>query len=146
RAFGAIGAPTCTSPCYQGWPDVGAGELHFPTGAAVAPAGDVYVAEYGNNRIAEFTQSGVFVRAFGKGVNPGDGGGVCTTRCRAGSAGGAAGQLWEPVAVAVAPTGDVYVVDRVNQRVSEFTQSGTFVRAFGKDVNSDDGSDVCTTS
>ncbi len=49
-----------------------------------------------------------------------------------GSAGSAAGQLSAPKGVAVnATTGDVYVADTGNDRVDEFSASGTFIRAWG---------------
>jgi hypothetical protein len=59
-----------------------------------------------------------------------------------GSEGSGAGQLGgEVFGVAVnndpstASSGDVYVVDRLNERVNQFTGEGVFVRAFGWDVN-----------
>jgi hypothetical protein len=42
-------------------------------------------------------------------------------------------------------TGDVYVADTANHRVSEFGSDGTFLRAFGADV-AGAGIDVCTTA
>src|ERR1700722_7318568 len=46
------------------------------------------------------------------------------------------GQLYLPRAVAVDDvTGDVYVSELVNQRVDEFTATGSFVMMFGRDVN-----------
>src|SRR3984957_19627111 len=49
-----------------------------------------------------------------------------------GSAGSGAGQLLEPLGVAVNDaTGKVYVVDKGNARVDEFASDGTFVRAWG---------------
>ena len=48
-----------------------------------------------------------------------------------------------PLGVAVAG-GEVYVAEFNNKRVSVFTTDGAFVRAFGKNVNSTDGSDICT--
>ena len=63
-----------------------------------------------------------------------------------GSEGTAAGQLKEPAGVAVNDkTGDVYVVDRGNNRVDEFEADGTFVRAWGFDVNGVPGLGECTT-
>jgi hypothetical protein len=81
-----------------------------------------------------------FVRAFGAVGTP-----TCTSVCAAGSGGGGAGQLNDPVGVGVSGSGDVYVADRFNSRVDEFSQAGAFVRAFGKDVGGG-GVDVCTSS
>jgi hypothetical protein len=120
-----------------------AGELQGPQGVAVVGSGDVYAADTGNNRIVEYSQSGVFVRAFGADVG-GAGIDVCTTSCQVATLGSAAGELRAPKAVAVAGSGEVYVADG-NNRIVEYSQSGAFVRAFGADVGGA-GIDVCTTS
>jgi hypothetical protein len=71
-----------------------------------------------------------------------------------GSSGAGAGQFstTAPGAVAVNATGeggvsagDVYVVDRSNFRINEFSASGGFVRAFGLNVGGA-GIDVCTVT
>jgi DNA-binding beta-propeller fold protein YncE len=65
-----------------------------------------------------------------------------------GSEGSAAGNLKEPAGVAVNDkTGDVYVVDRGNNRIDEFTENGTFIRTWGWDVavGGLGGFEVCTT-
>jgi VCBS repeat-containing protein len=133
----------CTISCEEGTQGGAAAQLHFPTGVAVSGSGDVYVADTGNNRVSEFSQAGAFVRAFGTDVG-GSRVDVCTSSCVAGSAGGGAGQLNAPAGVAVSGSGDVYVADRLNDRVDEFSQAGAFVRAFGKDVGGSDV-DVCTS-
>ncbi len=47
-----------------------------------------------------------------------------------------AGQLNEPEGVAVdQSTGDIYIAERHNDRISEFAQEGTFIRAFGWGVD-----------
>jgi len=45
-------------------------------------------------------------------------------------------------------SGDVYVVDRGNHRIQQFTAAGTFVRAWGQDVDTAAGSgfEVCTVA
>jgi hypothetical protein len=46
-----------------------AGQFQKPAGVAVNTAtGDVYVADYGNNRIEQFNEDGAFIRAWGFGV------------------------------------------------------------------------------
>src|SRR5215203_5183596 len=116
----------------------GAGKLSVPLGAAVDGAGGVYVSEHVNQRVSEFTTAGAFVRAWGFNVRPGGGKGfeVCTkaTGCRPGEAGGRAGQLSFPGGVAVDSSGSLYVTDPLNDRVSQFTTEGAFVRAVGFDV------------
>ena len=67
-----------------------------------------------------------------------------------GSSGSGAGQLREPSGVAVSQaTGDVYVLDRENNRVDEFTGECVFIRAFGWDVNAEkpeEAAQTCTTA
>src|SRR4051812_44238695 len=48
-----------------------------------------------------------------------------------GSGGSGNGQFQSPSAVAVAPSGSVYVTDRLNNRVQQFTSAGVFVRKWG---------------
>jgi NHL repeat len=77
---------------------------------------------------------------------------VCTPAdgdtCREGQAGSAAGQFgqFSPQGVAVDSAGDVYVVDRPNQRVQKFSPSGQFLRMWGKGVNSGTAvnKEICT--
>ncbi|HTO91292.1 MAG TPA: hypothetical protein VMJ70_09190 [Candidatus Sulfotelmatobacter sp.] len=54
-----------------------------------------------------------------------------------GSAGGGPGQFSFPTGVAIAPSGDVYVVDQLNYRVQEFNPTGGFVNQFGSPGSGD---------
>ncbi len=95
------------------------GRFQNPVGIAVT-GHTVYVVDQGNNRIQQFAPAPsptevppVFVRAWG-GTGSGD------------------GQFNAPDAVGVSPaTGDVYVADRGNHRIQQFTREGVFVRAWG---------------
>ncbi len=129
----------------------GAGQLSEPQGIAIEQlTGDVYVTDQGNHRVDEFEADGSFVRAFGWGVS--DGASkleVCTSSCRAGLAGGGAGQFGEAIGYPAVEegSGDVLVADPSNLRVDEFTAGGGFVKAFGWGVL--DGAsklEVCTSS
>ena len=93
--------------------------------------------------LSEFSQAGVFVRAFGKDAG-GSGVEVRTSSCRGG----------QPAA-ARANSKAREGRERIGRRVclgpratigsSEFTHAGVFVQAFGKDVGGS-GVDVCTSS
>jgi NHL repeat-containing protein/WD40 repeat protein len=77
----------------------------------------------------------VFSSAFGWHVDKTTEGNVCTAasgdECGAGEAGAEPGQFSEPSGVAVNDaTGDVYVVDRGNNRVEQFSAAGAYVGQF----------------
>lgn len=160
-----------------GSPNGAAGDqLVFPRGVAAnqsgngAPAGSVYVAEANpNHRISQFTADGEFVRAWGFDVivatrpdssvppnSNGTGFEVCDVTngnapadCKAGVAGGAAGQLANPLGIAIdQSSGYLYVPGTGNRRVDVFSGSGEFAGAFGWDVvpGAPAELEVCTTS
>jgi len=99
---------------YSGqWGSFGAANSQFntPYGVDVSAAMHVYVSDYINNNIQEFTLAGDFVRKFGSG-------------------GTGAGQLNAPYGI-VSDRGYVYVVENQNHRVSKFSITGTFVTSWG---------------
>ncbi len=109
---------------------------HPADGIAVAPNGTVLVADTTNNRVQELTSSGTFIQAMGFGVSDGKGEyEICTSSCRAGVSGTGNGQFAEPYAVAVAPNGNMYVGDRKNERVQEFSVYEEYVTKFNTNGN-----------
>jgi hypothetical protein len=122
-----------------GSPGEEAGQLAHPGGVAVDPAtGHSFIADTSNNRIDEFDAEGIFVRAWGWGVNDGTSAlQTCTPEsgCQAGQPGQGAGQLNEPVAVAFSPNGDLYAINRArgDGRVLRFSVAApevSFVESF----------------
>lgn len=95
------------------WGTTGSGNGDFltPRGMATDAAGNVYVADAGNNRVQKFDNNGNFSLKFGI---PGDvNGGFVTTS-----------------GVAVAAGGDIYVSDDFTQRISIFNSLGVFQSTF----------------
>src|SRR5882762_4903733 len=84
---------------------------HFtsPSDVAVAPGGEIFVAdghnENGNNRIVKFSKDGAFVKAWGK-------------------SGWAPGEFHAIHAIAIDARGRVFVGDRGNNRIQIFDQDG----------------------
>ncbi len=139
--------------CQAGTAGTGTGMMSSPAGIAIGPAGQVYVSDTGNSRIQQFTTGGNFVRMWGKDVvssgseNTGTGFEICQlSACKAGAVStGLIGELNVPLALATDAAGDVYVVDRSNNRIQKFDGEGVPIRTWGKDVVST-GPDNATTS
>lgn len=125
-----------------------AGAINAPYDAVVSASGQVFVADFGNDRVDVFGSDGSFVRALGKDVNPA-GGDLCTeaTGCKKGTEGGAAGAVSNPTGVALSGSGSLVVADSASNRIDEFNAAGSFVRAFGEGVASGASEfQVCTAS
>lgn len=71
------------------------------TSVALGPRGNLFVADFYNDRIQKFAPDGTFLSAFGEG-------------------GGGPGQFGHPMAVAVAGDGAVYVTDFLNNRIQKW--------------------------
>ena len=91
----------------------------MPSDVAVAPNGDIFVADgHGmsfnwvpNDRVVKFSADGKFITTFGK-------------------YGKAPGELNTPHNIALNSAGRVFVADRLNNRVSIFSSDGKFIAAW----------------
>lgn len=90
----------------------GPGAFSHPDAVAVDSAGDVYVADTGNNRVVELSGSGSVLYQWG-------------------SRGAGDGRFHSPTGIAVDGAGDVYVVDSEDNRVEEFDRTGRFLAKWG---------------
>jgi DNA-binding beta-propeller fold protein YncE len=153
-ALAVLGAPAAASAAFGplssfGSFGSGAGQLNGVSDVAVADDGRLYVGSFSNRRVDVFSPSGEFEFAFGKDIEPGSGddGDRCdaVTGCEFGDGSGAAGALGGSEGLAFSPlNGNLYVADIANSRVDVLSPAGEFLFAFGKGVNAEDGSDVCT--
>ena len=114
----------------------GSGQFRNPIGIAVNQStGNVYVGDYGNNRIDELNEKGEYVAGFGYGVgNHEEKFEACTSSCVGGNPGSGAGQFSSLEGVAVDSKGDVWAADSGNNRVEEFSSSNAFLLALGYGV------------
>ncbi len=150
--FGTDGAQAATPPVKLVPSSHITGGLGLTEGVAVAPGGNIYVADTNNNRVQELTPTGEFVLMFGKEVNETTKGNVCTkeevakgAKCKVGVEAADAGAFAQPKSIAIDPaTHNIYVEDFENWRIQEFTATGEFVLMFGKEVNETTGNDICT--
>jgi len=98
----------------------GTNGLNNPQGVALDASGDLYVADYGNNRVLEYNTPLTNTTAdlvFGQALS------FTTAKCNNDTSGGnpTADDLCDPEAVAVDPvSGALYVADSGNNRVLEY--------------------------
>lgn len=134
------------------------GRFESPVGIGVDRAGNVWVADKGNNRLQMFSDDGRFRRSIvleadGDAVVPvdvavsGDGRELFITANNShrvvvfsskgeylrdwGGEGEANGQFRYPATITLDAAGNVLVVDVLNQRVQKFSPQGTYLASFG---------------
>ncbi|MDR0233551.1 MAG: hypothetical protein LBI31_01900, partial [Zoogloeaceae bacterium] len=89
-----------------------AAQFHRPSGIAIDAAGNLYVADTGNNRIRKVTPKGM-VSTFAGSGKTGDADGL-----------GSAAQFFTPASITVDKAGNLYVVDSIGNRVRKITPEG----------------------
>ena len=90
----------------------GDGQLKAPRDAATDSSGNIYVVDYGNDRISKFTATGLWVKNWG-------------------SSGGLDGQFRRPYGIDLDVNNTVYVADSTNHRIQVFDSDGTFLAKYG---------------
>jgi YD repeat-containing protein len=103
----------CTSGCHAGIAGSGNGQLSAPNGIAISPLGELVIADTGNGRVEQFTESEKYVAQIG-------------------SSGNGNGQLQHPAGVAFDPaSGNLWVADGARDRLQEFAPAGAFLQSVG---------------
>jgi len=101
--------------------DAAAAKFSSPYGVAVDPAGNVYVADDGNNAIRKITPGGVVTTLAGLAGATGSADGF-----------GAAARFSDPQGVALDSAGNIFVADRSNQTVRKITPGGMVTTIAGQ--------------
>ncbi len=96
------------------------GELNQPAGVVVDPHDNVYVADYGNDRVQKFSPSGKVLAVWG-------------------SFGTAPGHFDLPMGIALDSYGNIYVTDYGNNRVQKLSPSGKVLSVWGHECGSQPG-------
>jgi sugar lactone lactonase YvrE len=88
------------------------GQFTNPNGIAIDSAGNIWIADSGNNRIQKFNSAGVYQTKFG-------------------TFGTGNGQFDQVGGMAIDTSDNVFVVDYGNNRIQKFNSSGTYQSKFG---------------
>ncbi len=99
-----------------GGPGKELGNFSSPAGIAVDEKNEIYVADYGNNRVQVFSQEGRFLRTFGK-------------------IGNDQGEFYHPYELALSSDGWLAVSDYGNNRIQIFDRNGDILFCFGRRGN-----------
>jgi trimeric autotransporter adhesin len=104
-------------------------QLNTPTGLARDSAGNLYIADSGNNAVRKVSKSGAIATVAGNGSMGYSGDGGAAT----------AAALDEPEGVTVDPSGLLYIADTFNNRVRVVSLGGTIQTAAGTGISSYSG-------
>ena len=98
-----------------------AAQLFSPSGVALDGAGNLYIADQGNNRIRKVDSAGVISTVAGDGTlgYSGDGGPATAAR------------LFSPDGVASDGAGNLYIADQLNQRIRKVDSDGNITTVAG---------------
>jgi sugar lactone lactonase YvrE len=97
-----------------------AAQLNFPQDAAVDTAGNLFIADLGNNRVRKVTPGGVISTVAGGGTSGLGDGGQATSA-----------QLYNPTGVAVDTAGNLFIADKGNYRIRKVTTGGVISTVAG---------------
>ncbi len=98
--------------------------LNYPTSVAIGANGDIFFADYGNNRIRRVSSSGSISTFAGTGTPGYSGDGGAAT----------AAQLNKPIGVAIDATGNLIIADTQNQRIRRVNAAGVINTIAGNGV------------
>jgi sugar lactone lactonase YvrE len=101
-----------------------AADLNYPMGVAMDTAGNLYIADSGNNRIRKVTSGGVISTVAGTGAASFGGDDAAATQAL----------LARPTGVAIDADGNILIADSANQRIREITTDGNIHTVVGNGI------------
>jgi uncharacterized protein (TIGR03437 family) len=124
QGFGGDGGPATSA------------ELNYPGDVAVDGAGNLFIVDWGNNRIRKVTPAGAISTVAGNGTAgfSGDGGPATSA------------EMWGPEGVAADGAGNVFFADSGNDRIRRVTPAGTISTVAGNGVQGFSGDGGPATS
>ena len=111
-------------------------ELRSPTAVTVDGAGNIYLADNGNNRIRKVDTSGIISTVAGNGTGGYSGDGAAATSA----------EINSPYGVVVDSAGNIYIADRSNQRIRKVDTSGNISTVAGNGTPGYSGDGAAATS
>ena len=111
-------------------------KLNNPFGVSVDISGNVYIADYGNNKIRMVTNTGIITTFAGTGAfgSSGDSGAATSA------------QLYNPTGVSVGLSGNVYIADSYNQKIRMVASTGIITTFAGTGIGGSSGDGGAATS
>ncbi len=105
-------------------------ELNLPSGVAVDGVGNLYIADYMNNRIRQVTPNGIITTVAGDGYNAGGAGGIGGGYSGDGGPATSA-ELNVPYGVAADSVGNLYIADTLNRLIRKVAPGGIITTVAG---------------
>ena len=100
-------------------------ELYYPFGIALDAFGNLFIADFGNERIRTVTTNGIILTVAGNGTEGYSGDGGAATNA----------ELNSPVGLTVDTFGDLFIADFKNQRIREVGANATIATVAGNGVS-----------
>jgi trimeric autotransporter adhesin len=110
--------------------------LNFPYAVALDAGGNLYIADWFNNRVRKVTPAGVITTFAGNGVPGFSGDGGAATKA----------SIDGPTGVATDSAGNLYIADSGNQRIRKVTPAGTITTVAGNGIAGFSGDGGLATS